>query len=501
MSDATTDPTNAAGATVAPSVTYGRRTARGVLWSALAVLITKASSFVSQLALGWLLSKDDFGIYAIAVSAGSLASVFKDGGTRKILIHQGDQFERLATPVFQLSLAFNCATAGVLALAAPWIGQAYRATELPPLLWIVAASIVLSTFGTVQRTKLTVDLRFRANSAISAASAVLRHAATVLFALLGFGPQSFVLPLILVALFEAAAGYVLVGSARRGPSLDWATAKLLMGQSQWLILSTLLMVLSLQGDYLVAGAIQTKEVLGVYFFAFQLTVALSAPFSSSVNAVLTPSLARLKDDVPRQGKALLKSLRVLAMIAAPACTALVVIAAPAVAILWRGKWDAAVGAVQVLALSLPLRLLTPISMSLIDSRGQWRRGALLMALDAAGTLGAAALGAALGDAVVLAACVSAERAVVSVVQCVAAARLVHVPLGELAGAVFVPFVASLACAAAAVALALELPQGNCLQLAARLALVMLLFSITARLVLRSRLSEVIAFFRGGMAST
>ena len=40
----------------------------GMLWSLLGTIISKGASFASQLVLGWLLSKEDFAIYAIAIS-------------------------------------------------------------------------------------------------------------------------------------------------------------------------------------------------------------------------------------------------------------------------------------------------------------------------------------------------------------------------------------------------------------------------------------------------
>jgi len=372
--------------------TYGVRAASGAAWSIVSAVVSKLAGLGSQLVLGWLLSKEDFGVYALAISTAWVAGIFADGGTRKILLQQGERYAELARPAFKLSLAINATAAVILAMAAPAIASLYRTPELTLLLWIICGSMILTTFGAVQRIRLLIDLRFRASSMLVAGSAILRQVCTVVLALLGFGPLSFVLPLLLVA--------------------------------PWLIISALALALSFQGDYLVVGAMQTPAVLGAYFFAFQLTYALTTPLGTAIRSVLLPSFARLKDDTARQAKAFSKSARIAVVMLSLAAAFLVVLAEPLIHLLWAGKWDDATLGVQALGVGLPFRLLAPISISLVESRGHWRAAAFLTAFAAVGTLGAAALGASLGGATSIAICISVQQVVVGVVQSVFAARVV-----------------------------------------------------------------------------
>ena len=404
--------------------TYGVRAASGAAWSIVSAVVSKLAGLGSQLVLGWLLSKEDFGVYALAISTAWVAGIFADGGTRKILLQQGERYAELARPAFKLSLAINATAAVILAMAAPAIASLYRTPELTLLLWIICGSMILTTFGAVQRIRLLIDLRFRASSMLVAGSAILRQVCTVVLALLGFGPLSFVLPLLLVATFEAVVGRMIVGPLPRGNELDWQLTKYLLGQSPWLIISALALALSFQGDYLVVGAMQTPAVLGAYFFAFQLTYALTTPLGTAIRSVLLPSFARLKDDTARQAKAFSKSARIAVVMLSLAAAFLVVLAEPLIHLLWAGKWDDATLGVQALGVGLPFRLLAPISISLVESRGHWRAAAFLTAFAAVGTLGAAALGASLGGATSIAICISVQQVVVGVVQSVFAARVV-----------------------------------------------------------------------------
>ena len=62
------------------------------------------------------------------------------------------------------------------------------------------------------------------------------------------------------------------------------------------MLSALATSLVVNGDYLVIGALEDKAIVGVYFFGFQLTVAVFSMFTLSLRSVFIPSFIALGDD-------------------------------------------------------------------------------------------------------------------------------------------------------------------------------------------------------------
>ena len=75
------------------------------------------------------------------------------------------------------------------------------------------------------------------------------------------------------------------------------------------------------------------------------------------------------------------------------CFALVPAAAAFVHTLWGGKWDNAIPVVQLLALSLPIKMVMPLCRSLMEGRGEWRLVSTLLLADGIGTVIAGGLGA------------------------------------------------------------------------------------------------------------
>ena len=151
---------------------------------------------------------------------------------------------------------------------------------------------------------------------------------------MGFGPISFVLPLILIAVFETVAGWYVVGAWPPYRRLTWHAMRGVLRDSRWIMLTSLAGILVMNGDYLAISLLQTKETLGIYYFGFQLSFSLAALFTNGVEAVMMPAFSSLHNDQERQKVAFFKAARVLMLGATLACFALVLAANPLVHGLW-----------------------------------------------------------------------------------------------------------------------------------------------------------------------
>jgi len=378
----------------------------GMLWAAFGTLASKFASLGAQLVLGWVLNKEDFALYAIAISWSTIILAMRNGGTQRLLIQQGSRYEECATVFFKIALLFNGVGFMLLVLAAPALSRLYESPELDMILWIIALSLPLHTAGMVFQAKLSSDLNFQKLTQLNIWSAVLRHGSMAFFALMGLGPISFVLPLIVIAVFETIGGWYLVGTWPPNRQLTWQITRDVLRDSRWIMLTTLAGILAINGDYLAVSLLQSKETLGVYYFGFQLTFSLAVLFTNGVEAVMMPTFSRLHDDQERQKVAFFKAAPVLMLGATLACFALFLGASPLVHGLWSGKWDSAIPVVQFLALSLPIKMVMPLCRSLLEGRGEWRLVSTLLLADGIGTVIAGGLGAWLGGVMAIAAIVS-----------------------------------------------------------------------------------------------
>ena len=94
---------------------------RSSMWMLLNSAVTRAIAFLAQLALAFLLTRSDFGVYAASMSVAALLTSFRGAGMGQWLIQGGSaRFEERAGDAFWTSLVFNLLLGGlIMGLAAP----------------------------------------------------------------------------------------------------------------------------------------------------------------------------------------------------------------------------------------------------------------------------------------------------------------------------------------------------------------------------------------------
>jgi len=170
----------------------------------------------------------------------------------------------------------------------------------------------------------------------------------------------------------------------------------ILADTRWIMLTSFSSILVLNGDYWAISFLASKETLGVYYFGFQLTFSMAVLFGNGVEAVMMPTFSRLEADIHRQLAAFHKAVRLVVFGATLASFSLVLGAPALLHFLWAGKWDSAIPVVQLLGLSLPLKMAMPLCRSLMEGRGEWRFISYLLMVDGGGTVLAAWLGGFLG---------------------------------------------------------------------------------------------------------
>src|SRR5688572_5777825 len=190
----------------APAPGLADRTFGGFAWLAAQTVASKAISFAAQIVLAWILVPGDFGYVGLAMTVAAFVGLLQQAGVRDVLIQRQDAaFRRWATPAFWMSLALGLVAAAVMAAAAPLAAAVFRKPPLEPLILVLAIAAPLQALAVVPTARLQIDLRFKAIAGVTTAAQVLTSVLTVVFAKLGFGAYSFVLPAPIVAGLQAAA--------------------------------------------------------------------------------------------------------------------------------------------------------------------------------------------------------------------------------------------------------------------------------------------------------
>jgi len=369
---------------------------RGATALFAASLTAKLAGVATLYVTGVFLSKDDFALYAIALAWGEIFGFMQNGGLHRILVQRARSFDRLYSPILGLSFIINGLWLLILVIMAPFVASAYRAEGVTVLIVLFGFSIPTETIARLLRAYLMVNLRFTELSALNVYSTLIRNIGVIVLAVAGFGPISFMIPLIAVGVFES------VFLCRKRPR-SWRPSlpgrrflRAISAPLLWVMTSTLALSIVANGDYLVIGAWTEKAVVGIYFFGFQLTVAALSMFTGSLRAVFVPSFVALGDDRARQERAFRRALESGSMLLFLVIFAVAAIAEPIVSLVWSGKWDAAIPVIEIIAVASLARVVSPLALSLLEARGAWRTIAIMTWGEGLGLMASAGIGVLLG---------------------------------------------------------------------------------------------------------
>jgi PST family polysaccharide transporter len=362
---------------------------KGVASFSSSVLLVRLAALFSQFCLGWFLSKQDYGLYGIAVSLGAFAASFRVSGVFKILVQAEGDFDEISDGGFLVSLIFATLAFVVMVVSGIVYSRFANCPAVLPITCVLAVGLLLAFPVPVFQAGLSRDLRFGSVARVNAIVGVVQNLAVIPLAALGFGALSFVLPLPFIRLLETSIYKRMLPQARISgfwKRCNKAGVVRLLGPVRWIMLSALLISLVQRGDYFVLGFVVDSTLIGIYFFGYQLTTAFSTMLSGPLNKVFMPALRAKNDDPDSQQRIFGRSLKAMLAVLLPVFGGLAFVIGPFIHLVWGGKWDDAIVVSQILLLVLPFRLLAPLYRSLLEARGKWAMASAMLVVQAGGVL-------------------------------------------------------------------------------------------------------------------
>ena len=350
----------------------GGHAARGVSFMMAQSLATRVFALVCQMALAYLLVPEHFGLIALADTIASFANMLQLIGVREVLVARHRRFRIYGNAGFWITLSTGLATAAIVAGAAPIAASVYGAPDLIGIMLVLALAQPFYALCTVPEAKLQSELRFKRLAGIIGVWAVLMPALQVAFALMNFGAYSFVLARLI-------AGIVRLAMAMSGSKLHLRARpqirrwKFIVSSSALIFATSVLVQLASMGDRPLLGIFVDEHQVGLYAFAYALSLQTIMLIANSLDGVLFATMAKLNDEPKRQLHAFLRASRALAMVVVPMCIIQAAVSDAAVHTVFPyDKWKDAIPAMQILGVGmLFLGAFSPAS-SLLSAQQRFR---------------------------------------------------------------------------------------------------------------------------------
>lgn len=374
----------------------GAVAARGAAWSVGLTVLAKVTGTVGQLLLAFLLTQEDFGLYAVSLTFPSIGAVLANLGLRQVLVNRQKHWKLWVNSAFWMSLLGGVAGFAITLALTPLAMWVYgEGLTLGLLMWCTSGAALATSLGTVPEAKLQAQLRFRAGAVIGWLSVTGALVLSVLMAWSGWGAFSFAIPSLLAAVFRTTVTWW-VARPELARGLQLRRWKYLLTDTSYLTVANATFLLTQRADFYVLGALYPKSVVGTYSFAQNLSTQTLQLLVTNLQTVLFAALNKLKDEPQRQAQGFLRALRVLMTIGGAMALMQAAAAEPAIRLLFADKWVDAIPIVQLLSVGSIFGLVYGPAGSLIQAQGRFRTLMWLTLLNAVVLIVAVSAGAVLG---------------------------------------------------------------------------------------------------------
>ncbi len=326
----------------------GAAAARGVFWTGLGQILRQIVQVVGSIALARLLTPDDFGLVGMAWFFVGLGQLFADFGMGWAIVHSRSTDRTELSSCFWLNLAVAGGFALAIAILSPQIAAFYRRADLAPLVAVISLSLLLSGLGVVPSALLSREMRFAELAQAQVLGALSGTAAAIALAWHGAGAWALVTQILLAP----TIGLLLVStSAKWYPAFvfSWSKVTSLAKFGVALLGSNLVGYANRNADTLLVGRFLGSAPLGVYSMAMQLMLYPLQHVSSVFVRVLFPTLAQIRDDLPRVRAAYLRAVGAICVITFPMMGGLFAVADDFVTVVFGPGWSELAPVLKVLA--------------------------------------------------------------------------------------------------------------------------------------------------------
>ena len=331
MSQSSTDSTSYAGAAV-----------HGSAWTAIQAVSNKLAAAAATIALGYLLTAEDFGVAWFAVSIGQFALVLPVVALIDVLVAAPGQFTSLARPAARL--AWSAAVVQAFLIAGVGVALSFQYPDRQGLA-VVTALVALRPLSdasyAVWLAGMRTRLEYRPLALIDGAAALVSSILSVALALLGLGPVAIVLPPTIGNFVRGAMCRRRIGAVPR-PGDDRSDAPGLFRRFRVAGHAAYFGAALLMVEVVVLGLLAPTRSVGLFAFASGLATQMNSVISFQAAGALQPIVGHLSSSPERQVRGMLRALRLLGCVLVPALLVQAAVGGPLIRALWPSKWDEAI---------------------------------------------------------------------------------------------------------------------------------------------------------------
>jgi O-antigen/teichoic acid export membrane protein len=364
-------PSGGDGDTESATGSIGRAASKGLRWSLIGTAITRLGGLALGMVLARLLTPEDFGLYAVALSAMYFVMHVNDVGLIAATVQWRGRLEQMAPTATTMALAFSVVLYGLFWVLAPAFASLAGSREAASVVRLLTMVILVDGVTAVRAASLLRTFQQHRITIANLLGLFANAAVAISLAVHGAGALSF-------------AGGQLAGAVVTGGFVVWfahlrwrfgfdrAIAARLMHFGLPLALALGVEAILLNVDYVLVGRIMGATSLGFYLLAFNIASWAPAVLGTAIRWVSVPSFSRLSEQDDALSPAVQRSVTLLVTCVLPIGFVTVVLAPTLIEFLYGTKWAPSVPVLRFLVILGVVRMLTQLAIDILTGSGATR---------------------------------------------------------------------------------------------------------------------------------
>ncbi|MEM9404824.1 MAG: lipopolysaccharide biosynthesis protein [Acidobacteriota bacterium] len=343
----------------------GTAVTRGAFWVYGYRWLDRLLSFLTIVVLARILTREDFGLVAIAASVVAILEGLSDFDVNRALIRLRGEERELFDTGFTLSAIRGTLTAVLLLVVTAFLQD----RAMVEVLWVLALSPLVLGLQNPRFVTFERDLVYSRLALVTLSAKVLSFGVTVAIALVYRSHWALVIGIVVQSFATAFLTYVAKSYRPRWSLARWRD---IVSFSGWMSLATAITTLSMQTDRLIVGWLLGVADAGSYYMTQRVGSLPTAELVSPLQRVLFPSFAGMVTEPARLRRAVAESVNVLGSLSLPAGIGFGLVANEVVPLVLGERWTPIVPLLQILVPYLGARATLSMALPCVMALGRTR---------------------------------------------------------------------------------------------------------------------------------
>jgi len=328
-----------------------KKIAKGAIWMVALRFSIKGIGLISTLILVRLLSPENFGLMALAMSVYAMIELMQAFGFNTALIQNQKSTREHYDTAWTLQIFFGLFASSLIILISDYAADFYGDHRISAILKVMGLLFLINAFANIGVVKFSKEMDFNKEFTYRILIKLSAFSVTVSLAFYWHSYWALLMGMLASALTSLILSYTMQSYRPKITFKEWRS---LFGFSSWLFINNLLSFINNHSQNFILGKLSGAKVLGLYSVSYEVSTLTTAEIVAPINRAAFPGYSKMADNKEKLKASYLTVLSHIILIAVPSAVGIAVIAPLIVPVLLGETWLDTIPLMKIIALASAL---------------------------------------------------------------------------------------------------------------------------------------------------